>query len=173
MFSRLTNELYRRAHDGTLDVDSVLEGLKLLIKGKLSSKTVDLDAQPFIPEDSSVEEHRKGGMLVFSPESIGLYLSGRQKGDGLVKGHGLREELEALTVLNANLLDWLLKPENQHLIPKEWRGKAVCFWGTIYRRPDGCLYVRYLHWGVVGWNWSPLLLDSGFYSADPAVVSVS
>lgn len=55
-----------------------------------------------------------------------------------------RPNLADKPVLNANVLDYLLA--RQELIPAEWKGKAVFFWGAIYRYPDGNLCVRRLYW---------------------------
>lgn len=165
--------------------DTEIAKLTRLIDGNPASRTViDLDTDPFVPDGWSVVEHRKGGMLDFDPAKITLYLSEEQKGDKRIEGNKLREELKTQPVYNANLLDWYLRKGNQHLIPKEWKGKAVFFWGTIYRRPFGGLYVRSLdgydlgwrwspHGDGVGWRWSSHLLDHVWLSDGPAAVPAS
>ena len=172
-FTRRTHELYRRLMEGTLPVEATLAGLQKLVEGNLGSKTVDLDADPFVPEVWSVEEHKKGGMLDIDAAKIALHLSDKQKGNGLIEGNQLREELKTQPVLNANLLDWLLRKENQHLIPEEWKGKAIFFWGTIYRNRIGELWVRCLDWRVGGWYWSGYWLDNVWHSNLPAAVLAS
>lgn len=172
-FTRRTHELYRRLMEGTLPAEATLAGLQKLIEGDLGVQVVDLDADPFIPDGWSVEEHRKGGQIEFDPAKIVLCLSNQQKGDGRIEGHKLRKELETQPVYNANLLDWLLLPENQHLIPKEWKGKVTFFWGTIYRRPDGDLCVRFLYWNGGGWDWGYSWLGGDWCSGLPAAVSAS
>ncbi|MEK7546487.1 MAG: hypothetical protein AAB554_05495 [Patescibacteria group bacterium] len=137
------------------------------------SLIVDLDADPFVPDAFSVLEHKKGGQFAFVPAKITLFLSEGQKGYKRIEGRKLREELKAQPVYNANLLDWYLRKENQHLIPEAWKGKYLYFWGTIYRLPGGRLYVRCLYWHVVGWRWSFYWLDDDWGSHDPAAVPAS
>lgn len=145
----------------------------LIVGAKNDRMLVDLDAGPFVPDGWSVDVHRKGGQIEFDPAKIVLYLSMQQKGDVRIEGHKLREELKAQPVYNANLLDWLLRKKNQHLISKNWKGKTTFFWGTIYRCPGGNLCVRCLHWDGGKWYWSYLLLDDDWLSDDSAVVSAS
>jgi hypothetical protein len=133
---------------------------------------IDCDADPFIPEGWKVEEHTKGGIFTWDPTAVKLYLSKKQKGDKRIVGNDLHKELKSKPVLNANALDYLLKPENQHLIPEEWKGKAVFFWGTIYRRSYVYLCVRCLYWNDGAWGWSGGWLGGGFDSYGPAVVRV-
>ncbi|MEK7649545.1 MAG: hypothetical protein AAB367_01085 [Patescibacteria group bacterium] len=106
--------------------------------------TIDCDANPFIPDGWRVEEHRRYGQFEWDPTKVSLHLSPNQQNGKVIEGNKLRRELASVPVLNANVLDYLLA--NQHLIPEEWKekGKAVFFWGTIYRCLDGHLYVRYL-----------------------------
>ena len=129
---------------------------------------IDCDKDPFCPKDWIVEEHKKGGKLEWNPKNISLYLSENQKKDW-IKGNELREELKGKPVLNANVLDYLLA--HPELIPEEWKGKYVFFWGTIYRDSDGSLNVRYLGWNGERWNWSFNWLDNVWYDVCPAAVS--
>lgn len=130
--------------------------------------TIDCDTPPVIPGgyNWTVEEHRKGGQWKWDPAKVSLYLSEEQKGDKLIQGHKLREELKGKPVLNANVLDYLLA--HQHLIPEEWKGKAVFFWGTIYRYADGILRVRYLFWGDARWSWRYRWLEYDWDADRPA-----
>ncbi|MDP6571570.1 MAG: hypothetical protein QF747_01905, partial [Patescibacteria group bacterium] len=102
--------------------------------------------------------------------NIGLFLSDTQK-SGRHEGNELRKELESQPALPANLLDYLL--EHPHLIPEEWKGKYVFFWGTIYRGSGGLLCVRCLGWYGVGWFWSCGWLDFGWDGSNPAAVLAS
>jgi len=112
---------------------------------------IDCDADPFVPDGCLVEEHKRGGMVKFDPANLELYLDRRQRQkSGVVGGDKLCKALANKLVLNANVLDYLLA--NPHLIPEEWEGKAVFFWGTIYRR-DGYLCVRCLVRYGGGWYW--------------------
>ncbi|NQV13324.1 MAG: hypothetical protein HQ530_03415 [Parcubacteria group bacterium] len=133
---------------------------------------IDLDADPFLPKGwKGVEEHRKGGQFEFDPTQVALYLSERQKGGKVIGGHDLREELKDRPVFNANLLDWyLVHPEH---IPEEWKGKAICFWGTIYRNAHGRLVIRCLIWNGDRWDWSYRWFDEVFRGSGPAAVPAS
>jgi hypothetical protein len=62
---------------------------------------------------------------------------------------------------------------NPELIPEEWKGKFIFFWGTIYRNSDGSLYVRYLNWNGDQWNWNFNCLDNDWNDNNPAAVSAN
>lgn len=131
---------------------------------------VDLDADPFLPDGWKVEEHQKGGQIKYDSTKVRLYLSRKQQNGKVIDGNELRKELKSQKVMNANLLDFYLK--NPHLIPEKWKGKAVFFWGTIYRGADGYLDVRCLYWRSGRWHWLYDYLDDEF-SGGPAAVSAS
>ena len=95
-------------------------------------------------------------------------MSENQQGDKYIKGIDLREELVGQLVYNANLLDFYLK--NLHLILEEWKGKAVFFWGTVYRSPKGRLYVRCLYWSGERWDWLCYFLEDDWSADSPAAV---
>lgn len=165
---------FRRNGWTNADIKALSEGNFLadvlkLMKGQLEIKPIehmiDCDVNPFIPNGWAVEEHKKGGMFKFNPEKISLYLSKKQK-KGSIGGHDLRKELADKPVMNANVLDYLLA--HPELIPEEWKGKYIFFWGTIYRHSPCYLYVPYLDWDGSRWNEGYRWLDSDFYSEDPA-----
>jgi len=148
-----------------------------LIKGQgAGTNVIDCDADPFIPEGWTVEQHQQGGQLTFDPSQIELYLDAGQKSGKYIEGNKLRKELtdKSTPVLNANVLDYLLK--NPHLIPEEWKKNGqgntryIFFWGTVYRRRDGGLCVRCLCWGGGRWDWGNVWLDSDFCGSGPAAV---
>jgi len=129
---------------------------------------VDLDAAPFIPEGWTVKEHHQGGLFKYSTmRRVEIYLSKKQK-KGVISGHDLRQELKDQPVCNANLLDfYLAHPE---LIPADWKGKAVFFWGTIYYHSDGNLYVRCLGWNGGRWCWDYFWIAYTWDGYSPAAV---
>lgn len=130
---------------------------------------IDLDKDPLIPHDGwTVEEHQKGGKLAWDAEKIELYLHPKQK-EGYIEGNDLRKEVP--NPLNANVLDFLL--ENPKLIPEEWKGKYIFFWGTIYRDSVGSLYVRYLYFHGGHWPASHRWLDDDWYGDYPLAVLAS
>ncbi len=146
---------------------------------------INCDIAPYIPNGWSVLPdtdnepakcqlpNRVKGIFTWDPTKVTLHLSKRQKGDKRITGNDLRKELAKKPVLNANVLDWLLKPKNQHLIPEEWKGKAVFFWGTVYRHSDGNLYVRYLYWNDGKWFWSHYWLEHDWNAHNPAALRAS
>lgn len=138
---------------------------------------IDCDAAPFVPDGWKVEEHQKGGAWKWSPTQVEFYLDKRQQGGKYIEGNKLRKALEGKNVLNANILDYLLK--NPHLIPEDWKKdgngntRYIFFWGTVYRDSDGNLYVRCLYWRDGRWRWSYGWLGSDWRSDRPAVVRAS
>lgn len=146
----------------------VIRGLGEVI---VTKHLIDCDADPMVPNGWKVEEHTKGGQLEFDPAKVALYLSKQQQGDKYIEGNKLRKELKGKPVFNANVLDYLLAHTN--LIPEEWNGKAIFFWGTIYRRSVGGLYVRYLFWDDGRWDWLYNWLGNYFLAFYPAVVPAS
>ncbi len=130
---------------------------------------IDLDADPFVPKGWEVESHNKGGQFEWSPDKVRLHLSPNQQNGKIINGYKLREELATEPLFNANMLDYLLA--HPELIPEEWKGKAIFFWGTIYRSSGGSLYVRHLYWDGGYWSWYYDWLDDCFDSDDPAACS--
>ncbi len=130
-----------------------------------------LDVDPFVPDGWSVEEHEKGGQFQWDGAKVKLYLASDQKNGKIIEGNKLRKELAKESVFNANLLDYLFA--NPHLIPEEWKGKVVFFWGTIYRDRGGNLCVRCLGWDGDRWYWCFGWLDCDWYDSNPAVVDAS
>ncbi len=157
-----------RAFAGLKTIKAVLNGYA---KIEIVKHLVDLDANPFVPDGWKVEEHTIGGQFEWSPTAVALYLSTKQQNGGVIGGHDLRKEMKNQRVFNANLLDFLLA--NPHLIPEEWKGKYVFFWGTIYRSSDGNLCVRFLRWVGDEWFWYYSWLDSAWNADYPAAVPAS
>ena len=152
-FTRRCDEIKRRLNEGTLSFSLVMNGLQSIIEDRSSksSHLINLDADPFIPDGWYVEEHQKGGQFKWDASKVRLYLSEPQKRGRSIEGNKLRNTLKHQLVLNANVLDYLLK--HPHLIPEEWNSKYVFFWGTIYRDSDGYLDVRHLYWYGGRWDW--------------------
>lgn len=152
---------------------SRLGEFKNVLKGHANIVTakhiVDLDAYPYLPNNWKVEEYTRGGKFEFDPTKIVLYRDLEQLNGGTIVGSKLREKLKG--AFNANLLDfYLAHPE---LIPEEWKGQLVFFWGTIYRSSGGSLYVRYLLWSDDRWYWDYCWLGRSFSDDCPCVVLAS
>ena len=130
---------------------------------------IDCDVSPSIPNGWSIEEHVAGGQLEWDPAKVELWLDKKQKNSNSITGKALRKKLAKKKVFNVNVLDYLLA--NPHLIPEEWKGRYIYFWGTIYRDRDGCVvYVRYLYWGDDAWCWHYDWLGNHWYDCHPAAV---
>lgn len=143
---------------GIEGADRFLRGELELVEKVLKKHLIDCDAQPFVPESWEVVEHQPGGpfdstqdkQFEWDPGKVELYLCDEQK-KGSIEGNELRKKLKGKPVMNANVLDYLLA--HPELIPEEWKGKYIFFWGTIYRHSSGRLYVRYLRWRGDEWDW--------------------
>ena len=133
------------------DFLEVLEGTADVITRR---HIIDLDADPRALHWCTIEEHIKGGSFEWDPAKVVLYRTPKQQeGDEeRIYDDQFREEMKAKLPYNANLLDYLL--QHPHLIPEEWEGKAVIFWGTIYRLSshDDLLFVRVIVGGEGRWS---------------------
>ncbi len=163
---------WNNAEIKTLSEGDILADVLKVIKGqaeiKMIERLIDCDSAPFVPNGWSVEEHKKGGLFKFDPSKISFYLSKKQK-KGSIGGHDLSKDLADKPVMNANVLDYLLA--HPELIPEEWKGKYIFFWGTIYRGSNGYLYVRGLYWNGSKWSWGCDWLDYDFASDNPAALA--
>jgi hypothetical protein len=113
-------------------------------KEREEEHVIDCDADPFVPKGWKIEEHQKGGQFKWNSARMELSLDEGQQNGNVIRGHELRKKLVGKPVLNANVLDYLLA--HPHLIPEEWEGKTVLFWGTIYSDAFGDIFVRCLCW---------------------------
>ena len=121
----------------------------------MTQHLINCDAPPFIPDGWRVEEanqlmNRVRGVFEWDPNKVKLHLSPNQMSGKFIKGEQLQTELANESVLSANVMDYLLA--HPTLIPDEWKGKYVFFWGTVYRDSDGDLCVRSLYFGGGGWR---------------------
>jgi len=143
------------------------------------TKIVDLSASPYVPDGYRVTHHRVGKKvkarispladeLCLDGEPIKLWLSDSQQ-EGTVHGYDLLAEMGDKPVLNANLLDWLLRTENQRFIPEPWKGQFVFFWGTVYENQEDFRNIRYLYWNLAGyWDWTVYWLGSKWDKKKPS-----
>jgi len=149
-----------------------LKKIKDVLSGKAiisyPEHIIDCDAAPFVPNGWSVEEHHTRGQLKFDASKVILHLSKKQA-KGAVNGNDLQKDLATLPTMNANVLDHLLA--HPDLIPETWKGKYICFWGTIYRNSDGILCVRCLYWSGSWWGWGCRWLGDDFFSGFPAALA--
>ncbi len=168
--SGLTNADIKRMCEGDL-LAKLLPVVRGLGEVVITKHVIDLAADPLLPNSWEVEKHIKGGQFEINPTKIALHLDEEQQNGGSIGGNKLRNKLKGKPVFNANLLDFYL--DHPHLIPEEWMGKAIFFWGTIYRRSNGDLYVRCLFLDGNGCDWRSRWLGSDFDGSGPAAVFVS
>jgi hypothetical protein len=153
------------------DIKNVVNGLVDITR---QQHIIDCDVEPYCPDGwrilSSREQlpSRVRGEFVLD-RKIGLYIPEEQK--KVVAGNRVRELLQDQPVLPANVLDYLLA--NPHLIPEEWKGEFIFFWGTIYRDPSGRLVVRCLYWNGDRWDWDCYRFDSAFPTLGSAALAAS
>ena len=157
-----------------------MDGVQRFLSGSsevvVKRHVIDTNADPFVPEGWKVEEHqttgpRNTGLVEWNPSKVSLWLASGQQNGKSMQGHKLRTEVAKKSPFNANVLDYLLA--NPHLIPEEWKGKYVFFWGTIYRDRGEDLCVRCLYWRVVRWDWSNGWLGNDFLGDSPAALPAS
>ena len=137
---------------------------------------INCDADPFIPNGWRVEEadqlvSRVRSVFEWDESKVLLHLSSNQMDGKSIKGEQLQTELANESVLNANVLDYLLA--YQTLIPDEWKGKCVFFWGTVYRDLRGRLCVRFLYFDDGEWRSLCLWLGGVWYGDHPVAVRAS
>ena len=158
-----------------------IETFRALAEGRAKVEVlkyvVDFDKLPSIPDgweilpDSEQLPNRMKGVMEYDHAKVVFHLDEGQKDSKVIEGNKLRKKLKDVPVYGAQLLDFYLA--NPHLIPEEWKGKAVFFWGTIYRDTDGFLCVRCLCWYGTGWSWRYGWLDNVWYDVNPALVPAS
>ncbi len=126
---------------------------------------IDCDADPFVPKGFTLQEHRKGGKIVWDPTKFQLYLSEEQKNGKVINGKDLDKELADVPgILNANVLDYFLA--HQEIIPPECEGVVAYFWGTKYLS-GGSSYVRILFRGGRCWYADYYWLGYGWCVSGP------
>lgn len=133
-------------------------------------KTVNLAAEAKVIKGYTVTSHTPGdAAFVWDPAKVTLFLSPEQEGDEVIKGTELQPKVIKQAPFNANLLDYLLL-EHPELIPADWKGKEVFFWGTVYRDAGGDACVRCLSRDGGGWCWRARWLGRGWDAHHPAAV---
>lgn len=149
---RRLDELKQCVDEGKIPAQRAIDDLKFLIDGKtFRVYNIDCDAEPFVPEGWKKKSHKKDGIFEWTPARVRLYFSEHQRDGKSHRGIDIRKELASEPVLNANVLDFLLA--HNELIPEEWKGMKIYFWGTIYVGSGGGLLVRCLYYHSGSWLW--------------------
>jgi hypothetical protein len=139
-------------------------------------EVVNCQTLPYLQNDWEVLPDEKQlpnrfcGDFIFGEQTINLFLLEKQK-TMFLSGNVICQELVEKRVCTANLLDYLLQPENQYRIPNGWKNKSVFFWGTIYYDIwHDSQFVRYLKFVNGKWEWRYGWLDCAWNEDCPAVV---
>jgi len=142
---------------------------------KLVEHSIDYDIdQPSIPAGWSLLSNdeqlpnRVRSLRKFDPTKLSLHLDNSQKNGKAIEGNKLRKKLESIPVFGAQLRDFLLK--NLRFIPKDWKGKEIFFWGTLYRDANGDFCVPFLFFDNGGWRGRYRWLVNDLSVNSPAVV---
>jgi hypothetical protein len=130
---------------------------------------IDCDIQPVIPPslvDVQVCQHLPGGKFEWDPNEITLHLcEGQEEG---IPASEVYQKLDGLPCVNGAVMDFLL--EHQELIPEDWQGKAVFFWGTIFAGPSDCFYVGYIRRLAGTWYRESAMFHQEMTKLEPAAV---
>lgn len=126
---------------------------------------IKIPLQPYIPYKNWTLEY-DNPMPSFDPSKLSLHLEPEQN-ESYLTGEVLAKRMKDKG-LNSNALKYLL--DNPKLIPEEWKGKYVYFFGTILRSPDGYRYVLYLYWSDGEWLWRAYWLEDDWRASDPSAV---
>jgi len=131
----------------------ILQGLLDVIRGRakvvMFRHIINCNVDPEVPDGWDVVDHIRGSdQFEWDRNRIGLHITRRKRVGGLYHGQPFGDEVQqdlrhrCLRVPNANIVDYLIA--HPELVPEEWGADRVMFWGTVYRNPEGRLYVRYI-----------------------------
>lgn len=123
--------------------------------------------EAWIPEGYTLEYHNANGKVDLS--KLALHLEPEQK-EKYIRGEILAERMKEKG-LNSAVLKYLL--DNPKLIPKEWEGNWIYFFGTILRGPDGLRCVLCLYRFASRWYWDADWLEDGWHRGYPSAVLAS
>jgi hypothetical protein len=139
---------------------AVLENLSEITTKK---HIIDCNMEPkgsYRTEDMKLVHHQKDGLVVWERESFDLFeTTGQEEETGKYLWDVIKELDESdVCVMNACVLEYL--KENQALIPEEWMGYEVIFWGTHYRSGQS-EYARSLYFDENNNKWIETLVPFG------------
>lgn len=130
---------------------------------------IDCDANQPKSTGWEVLTHKRMGGFAWGHDKVRLHLVKQQLDRTGIGGYELNELLKCTPVLNANVLDYLLK--SPRLIPEEWKGKNNFFWGTVFRTQGGDQRVKYLFWAGFRWKWDSRWLGAKWREGSPAIIA--
>jgi hypothetical protein len=112
-----------------------------------------------IPMKGPTTLEKRNGKLFVNDREVSIYLSANQRAGRVIRREKLWQELRHRETIDSCIMDTLL--EHPYLIPEDWDGKHIYFWGTILHDEDrgsathGDFCVRYMFRDVGGrWKWS-------------------
>ncbi len=74
-----TNSDFTRMTQNEERLRQILAIVRGAVKIEIVGRLIDCDADPFVPEGWSVEEHRKGGLIDLATMKLSLFLAEQQK----------------------------------------------------------------------------------------------
>ena len=152
-----------------------------LVKEKKKKIQINCDSRALIPKELSLKrnkmiplkwkvvEHQKNGVLSWDPKKIDFFVCKEQEEES-ISAKKLQKifKRKKVKLLNSKVLDFLVK--HQELIPESWKEEVVVFWGTIYKGPNGQLYVRTLEWRIDKYADSYMWVSAYFGKHEPAAI---
>lgn len=174
--SRKFREIEKRISGKTLSFEDVVDVLqRIIIEGKSAYhlKVIDglIGTNMCTSNDYVIKTNFQLNCLIPDLGKIKLYLSEEQKRGSWIGKNNLLIELSHRGVLGADVLEHLLI--HQNLIPVDWRGKRILFWGTLYKKIgylEDKTFVRCLVWNFEKWVDDYYCVDSDMYYDTPAAV---
>lgn len=174
--SRKFREIEKRINEKTLSFDDVVDVLqRIIIEGKSAYHLKVIDGLVAIKthtsNDYAIKTNFPLAILIPDLGKIKLYLSEEQKNGSWIGKNNLLMELSHKGILGVDILEHLLI--HQDLIPVDWRGKKILFWGTLYKKIGYIgdkTYVRCLVWNFEKWVDDYYCVDSDMYYDTPAAV---
>jgi hypothetical protein len=136
--------------------------LKVKDNAVASKHIINCDIKPSTSGNYQVMEHRQNGQWEWNSDNVFLYAI---DADIMVEGHDLYDDLINKPCLNACVLDYLLI--HPKLIPQDWKGISIDFWGTIYENEQKKFFVRRLFCFLGNWKDKYIYLGDKWDSCKP------
>jgi hypothetical protein len=117
------------------------------------------------------KEQPKNGINEFDINKMQLYISKEQINTGNIAGFAFKKELESKKVPTTAVLNYFLR--HPQLIPNDWRGKQIYFWGSAYEIagiPEE--QIPYIFWDVKKNKWLCSVNSIDFICEDDEVALI-
>ncbi len=127
-----------------------------------------------VPGNWKVVTHQKNGKLEWRPGIITVSLEdGQRRNTNFPYGEQVYESYAGEKLPNSNMLEFYLK--HPYLIPDEWKGEIVHFFGTIFTDDRGNLHVRRLEWNGSKHKWEAgtTMFEKVFFAPNMVVATFS